>query len=82
MPGRHVKCIDQSLEHAQAGDFPNRDVPGKCQAGEQERLQRGQKLRHQQHPATVPAVNPDARDRGHEKRRDLTGKTDDAQQKG
>ncbi len=81
LAGGHVEAVDQALTKCKRDDLPDFDM-GECEQGQRERLQAGKDLGDDQELAFVPAVRPDATERGEEEERDLPGEGDGAEEQG
>ena len=77
---RNFEAADESAEERQRDDLPDVDDAGERQDREGRRLDRRQDLARQDDPIAVPPVGQDARQRGHEERRNLPHEADDAKQ--
>jgi hypothetical protein len=81
LSGRDVKRVDQALHDGENDQVRDVDRAAEGEPREGERLKHRQRLRRNDGAAEVPAINQHAGDGREEKRRDLPGEADDAEQR-
>ena len=74
--------IDHALKCSQEDNVPHIRMSGENDGGERKRLHHRQSLCNLEYAVPVPSIDPHSGKRGDEKRRQLPGKTDEAEKPG